>query len=136
MKKIPILILIIFAFIACNKTKVVVVEKFDSGEPKLVKEYSGRDTLNYLETKYYENNAKMIEGRCVGGEREGRWQAWYEDGTLWSEGDFKAGKNHGQHSVYYENGIMRFSGEYIDGARIGAWQFYDTLGTIIKTVEY
>ncbi|MDR2084320.1 MAG: hypothetical protein LBP67_04930 [Bacteroidales bacterium] len=128
--------IVVFAFIACNKTTVVIIEEYENGDPKIVREYVKNDTANYLETKYYSANIKMIEGAYVDGKREGTWKAWYQDGTLWSEGDFKEGKNNGNHVNYYENGAQRISGKYIDGVRTGAWTFYDTLGNVLQVIEY
>lgn len=128
--------IIILAFIACNKTTIVVIEEHENGEPKIVREYFKNDTTNYKETQYHIGNIKFLEGRCINGKREGVWRAWYEDGKLWSEGSFKDGKNNGKHVNYYENGAMRYSGEYRDGSRIGTWYFYDTLENIIKVNDY
>ncbi|MDL2240348.1 hypothetical protein LJC69_01850 [Bacteroidales bacterium OttesenSCG-928-K22] len=121
---------------SCNKNKVVVIEKHNDGTTKVMREYFKNDTLNYLETQYYNDGNKLLEGKCVNGERNGTWKAWYRDGKLWSEGDFDKGINHGEHFNYYEDGTLRYSGNYYEGKRTGIWKFYDTLGILIETREY
>lgn len=77
-----------------------------------------------------------MAGTYKNDQRDGQWKAWYEDGTLWSEGDYKDGKRNGLGIAYHENGKKYIEGMYKDDMRVGVWRFYDTLEVLVKEVDF
>ena len=49
-----------------------------------------------LNTDYYNNGKERMKGVIKEGKREGHWQAWYENGKLWSEAEYVKGINQGK----------------------------------------
>ena len=88
-----------------------------------------------LNTDYYNNGKEKMKGAIKEGQREGLWQAWYENGNLWSEAEYKKGLNHGKSITYFENGKVRYEGRYEDGKKVGVWKYYDEAGKLVKTIN-
>ena len=57
---------------------------------------------------------------------------FYENGKLWSWGEYTEGVRNGLSSVYYDNGVKKMEGNYKDDKQVGIWQFYDRKGNLIK----
>jgi antitoxin component YwqK of YwqJK toxin-antitoxin module len=133
-----LLVTLLIAIISGCSQKEVVEAAYENGDPKVVKYYhkKGNDLLLDREVVYYENKQKKIEGEYKDEQRDGRWKAWYKNGTLWSEGEYKAGKRNGIGISYHENGKKYIEGKYQDDIRVGAWRFYDTTGILTKEVNF
>jgi antitoxin component YwqK of YwqJK toxin-antitoxin module len=89
-----------------------------------------------MEVDYHPNGQKYMEGAYKENLREGKWTSWYEDGTLWSEGEFVAGESHGKTSVFHPNGQLHYKGSFNKGQRVGIWTFFDENGIKIKEIDY
>lgn len=125
--------------VSCNgrKSELQVIKTWPDGTPKLVFEYKKGDTIDpHYEIHYYRNGNKRIAGPLKHGLRHGKWQAWFEDGTLWSEGTYVDGKENGMKKIYYPNGNLYYKGIVTDGQRTGVWEFFDNEGQKIKEVDY
>lgn len=118
----------------------------------------GNETQHGLETKYYENGQKYMEGPWIDGTRQGAWRTWYTNGQLRGTGYFKNGdksgewhrwdehgikrgiynyKNdmlHGPLTKWNENGDMVEQGEFKFGNQDGQWITYDTEGVSTITI--
>ena len=129
-------ILAILTF-GCSR-KEVVESAYKNGNPRVVKYYhkKGAELMLDREVVYYENKQKKIEGEYKDQLRTGIWKAWYENGNLWSEGEFKDGKRNGKSNSYHENGKKYIIGMYGEDNRVGAWRFYDTIGALVKEVDF
>ncbi len=88
-----------------------------------------------MNTDYYANGKEKMKGLMKDGNREGLWQAWYENGNLWSEAEYTHGLNNGKSATYFENGKVRYKGNYEKGKKVGKWKYYDDEGKLIKTVQ-
>ncbi len=134
---IPLLLIHALLVSSCNKTSVK-TENFEDGTLKSEKTYEKTSEGEQLikEVTYHPNGKKYMEGSFRDGLREGHWVSWFDNGTLWSEGDFKQGESHGLRSVYYPNGQLYYQGMYEMGKRKGVWLFYDETGEKIKEVDY
>ncbi|MBZ0243678.1 MAG: hypothetical protein K8F24_10720 [Bacteroidales bacterium] len=111
---------------------------WDNGNPKTVrfyKEGAGEKTL-VKEKQYYPGGQLKMEGSFENTLREGEWKSWYEDGTLWSSGSFKAGKRHGIGIVYHPNGTKSIEGTYEEGRRTGLWKSWDESGNLISEQRF
>ena len=122
---------------SCNQPNVE-KELFDDGSVKLEKTFENIDGKAQLvkEIAYHPNGQKYMEGAFKDELREGKWTSWYEDGTLWSEGDFKAGESQGVRNVYHPNGQLHYKGTFDNGERTGAWTYYDEVGNKTKEINY
>lgn len=122
---------------SCNQLTVE-KELFDDGSVKLEKTFEkieGKEEL-VKEVAYHPNGQKYMEGAFKNDLRQGKWTSWYEDGTLWSEGEFNAGESHGVRTVYHPNGKLHYKGTFDNGERIGVWTYYDEDGTKTKEINY
>lgn len=70
------------------------------------------------------------------GKRHGQWIAFYGNGLPWSEQAYDKGIRSGANIVYYENEKVRYKGFYKNDQRDSVWNFYDSLGKLLKTVVY
>ena len=122
---------------SCNN-RTVEKELFDNGTVKSEKTYEKVDGKVQLisEVVYHPNGQKYMEGAFKDELREGKWTSWYENGTLWSEGEFKAGESHGARTVYHPNGQVHYQGTFDEGKRIGIWTFFDENGIKVNEINY
>lgn len=115
----------------------VIVDRYDNGQIFHVDYYDIENpSEKAYERKFYRSGQKFMEGALVGGERHGKWLAWYENGNLWSSADYKNGKEHGSNVVYYENGQVRYTKEHINGVANGLWQFFAPDGRLLGEIMY
>lgn len=137
MQHLLILALSITLLAACNKTTVK-KELFEDGSIKSEKTFEkiGGEEKLIKEVVYHPNGQKYMEGAYKDNLREGKWTSWYENGTLWSEGEFQAGESHGKTIVFHPNGQLHYEGSFDNGERIGIWTFFDENGIKIKDIDY
>lgn len=105
---------------------------------------------------YEFNKFLKTKGQIINGFREGRWEHYYEDGTLRGvnnylngklegnteeysrssklilKGQFLNNKKHGHWYWYYENGNIESEGDYFQNEREGEWLSYYENGQIEK----
>jgi antitoxin component YwqK of YwqJK toxin-antitoxin module len=115
-------------------TETEIVDIWDNGRAKTVRLYAEIDGEREAirEIYYYSDGAKNLEGPLLNGKREGLWKSWYEDGSLWSEGQFRNGMRQGPAVVYYPNGQKMLEGHYTDNERTGLWRSWDEEGRLIN----
>lgn len=122
-------------FSACTKPQRIVKETYKDGSPKLV--HYVVDETPVKEERFYDSGTKEMEGDLnSSGQRDGLWTAWYKNGALWSEGEFKNDARHGYSKVYWPNGKLRYEGRYNEGKQIGSWTFYNEQGVVEKEVNF
>lgn len=137
MKYFSVLLLISVFLVACGPKKVV-ESTYKNGNPNVVRYYDKVNGERQLvkEVVYYENENKKLEGDYANNKRSGHWKAWYEDGKLWSEGEYKDGKRNGPGIVYHENGNKYIESNYSNDEKTGKWRFFDSTGKLIQEVDY
>jgi antitoxin component YwqK of YwqJK toxin-antitoxin module len=130
--------LLIFIFSSCRFEHKVVEESYEDGSPKRVCLYKGKGEGRELikETTYYPNKQAQMEGTFKDNKRDGKWVYWYENGKIWSDGQFVKGKSEGKRTTYFENGKVRYEGFYKEDMRIGKWRFFDENGRMLQEVDY
>jgi antitoxin component YwqK of YwqJK toxin-antitoxin module len=84
----------------------------------------------------YKVNDFLEKGSYIGGLRDGKWQAFYQNGKLRYEGNYIQGNPEGLHKFYYENGNIKEEQYYISGLREKNWKKYDPKGDLILTITY
>lgn len=131
------LISISLTIVACGNKKVI-ESTYDNGKPNVVHYYktSKGEKVLQKEEIFYENGNKKMAGAFSNEQRDGQWKAWYEDGTLWSEGDYKEGKRNGPGITYHPNGKKFIEGTYKDDEKVGVWRIWDENGNLEKEVNY
>lgn len=131
------LISLSLTIVACGSKKVV-ESTYDNGNPNVVhyyKKVKGEKVLAREEI-FYEKGSKKMAGAFTENQRDGVWKAWYEDGTLWSEGVYKNGKRNGPGTTYHPNGKKYIEGNYKDDVQVGIWKIWDENGNLEKEVNY
>lgn len=141
MKKIIYTIFLILPLVACSKKEQVevIVQTFPDQTKQFVHTYeiTNSDSVPVQEIEYYHSGNVKMEGPLnKNGLRDGTWKAWFEDGSTWVTGEFKAGKNHGKRTVYFENGQKRMETHYENGNPVGNWLFWDENGKQIKVINH
>ena len=108
-----------------------VTDTFASGETRRIKFYDKTDTTTATyEKRYYKNGNICMEGPLdSNGLRDGRWTAWYDNGKVWSTGDYSHGLRNGENKVYYVNGQVQYNKKYVNDTAEGIWTFYLEDGT-------
>ena len=128
--------------VSCNRVKTTpeIKETYADGKPKKVEEYITNDMGNkvlYKETYYFPGEKKYISGTYDDTkERNGLWTSWYESGQKNSEQKYINGKEDGQYNVWHPNGKPWIKGKYNMGKEVGVWSFHDTLGNIVKEINF
>ena len=146
-----LIITLLICFAACNKRKPKpvfemnskgsqVVAAYNDSTPQVVYHYKvdkkGNPTGEKIgESYYYENKQEYIGGGLKDGKREGKWYAFFRDGSVQTEAFYVDGKEHGDYTVYRENGKPIFKGHYDHGICDGTWYFYDEDGTQTKKIK-
>jgi len=91
-------------------------------------------------TAYYENGQLMMEGNYKDGKLSGLWKSYYESGQLTTEGYMKDGEKYGLWKHYYENGQLEIEGEYkVQNDSIskdGIWKWYYKNGQLFQTANW
>jgi antitoxin component YwqK of YwqJK toxin-antitoxin module len=138
-----LLFLVVFAnIISCNRVKTTaeVKESYADGTPKKVEEYITNDNgekILYKETHYFSGEKKYISGTYNNSrQRNGVWTSWYENGKKNSEQNYINGQEDGEYNVWHPNGKQYIKGKYKMGQEIGVWSFYDTLGKVMKEINF
>lgn len=76
------------------------------------------------------------KGKYVGDLKDGKWEAFYADGTLKYEGNYIQGNPDGEHRFYYPNGKLKEVNYYIMGIGEKNWRKYDENGLLLLTITY
>jgi antitoxin component YwqK of YwqJK toxin-antitoxin module len=142
-KKGLLLFVVLASVTACNRVKTTpeIKETYADGKPKIIVEYiteeSGKKIL-YKETHYFPGGEKKhISGLYNNSQqRSGIWTSWYENGQKNSEYNFIDGKEDGVYNVWHSNGNQYIKGKYDMGKEVGIWTFHDTLGKVMKEVDF
>jgi len=146
-----LLITILICFAACDKRhpKPVFNEKtkgrevmaaYNDSTPQVVFYYkvdkNGKPTDEKIgESYYYENRQEYIGGGMKDDKRDGKWYAFFRDGSLQTEAFYVDGKEHGAYNVYQENGKPLYRAHFDHGKCDGTWYFYDNEGNITKKLK-
>ncbi|MDR1460012.1 MAG: hypothetical protein LBI60_07335 [Bacteroidales bacterium] len=139
-KRVLFLLAVCSIAVSCNRTTKEIKETYADGKAKKVDEYTTDDKGNkvlYKETFFFPGEKKYISGTYNNAQnRNGVWTSWYENGQKNSEQNYIDGKEDGKYRVWYPNGNPYIQGEYKMGMKIGMWSFHDTLGDVIKEVDF
>ena len=68
-------------------------------------------------------------------QKNGVYRAYYPNGQLKIEGNYKDGKEDGFWTVWYENGKKKAEGNYKNGDQVGKWTIYNEDGSVKLVYE-
>ncbi len=119
------------------KNKTEIVARYENGDPKTVRIFDMKAGQRkwVAEVHYHPNRKKSMEGPVVDDLRDGEWVSWYENGSIWSKGNFRKGIREGYGVVYHLNGKVQIEGDYLNGNPIGIWKSYDASGNLVSEVN-
>lgn len=149
----------------CDGKPIERVEEYwPDGSPRFLQEVvideEGNEIPHGLTAQFWPNGQKKLELEYNCGVRDGQRVAWYEDGKLWSQGEFVNGKDHGHwivwfsdetksqeftmvhgawhgvHTVWGANGTKRMEVEWVDGKRQGPLKIWDADGNLFSADHY
>jgi len=118
----------------------VIAESWNDTLPKVIFYYKldkeGNKTNERIGVaEFYQNQQEYVTGGLKEGKREGKWFAFFPDGSVQTEAFYINGKEHGPYNVYRENGNPIFKGHYNHGSCDGTWYWYDETGKETKKVK-
>lgn len=86
--------------------------------------------------KWVDDGGQLNEGTLVDGVYDGIWRGYYEDGTLYFEGEFSAGKRVGRHRTWYPNGQLEQEAAFENGSLEGFFRTWFEDGTLASEENY
>ncbi|NQX90589.1 MAG: hypothetical protein HRT74_00290 [Flavobacteriales bacterium] len=124
-----------WSIVGCKSVETCEVKSsFESGAKKEERCTLDKKTTH---TEYYEAGKVYMQGEIREGElREGVWQSFYEDGTMWSEHHYVDGVKDGAYKVFWPNGNNRIEGQYSKGQEVGLWKFFDQQGVVVQEKQW
>ncbi len=149
MRKLVLLFMVAALFTACDSNSTAkkkalegkeVISRYTNGSAQLERDYAivdGKRVAKY-EWEYYEDGNKLKEGPLSKEEkRDGQWKAYYRDGKLWSEGDYRNGVREGKTITYHSNGNKYYDGQFKKAQKVGVWKFYkESDGSFDYEIDY
>jgi len=87
------------------------------------------------EAHYYPNKQEYMGGAMKDGNREGKWYAYFPDGSVQTEAFYVDGKEHGVYNIYRENGKPYLKAHYDHGICDGTWIWYDENGKQTEKIK-
>lgn len=97
-----------------SKTYNTSLEKTTSGI-FIYKKYYPTTSVKTFEITYLDEAKKV---------KQGKFTHRYDNGNIWSTGDFVAGENHGEWKFYNSDGFLNKIGSFNNGLKIGTWKEY------------
>lgn len=119
-----------FMAVACN-SQTAETKKL---EPTTKVEQEKPDDSHFV--RFHDNGALYIDGQKENGKKVGYWSSWYKNGQLQSEVSFEKGERQGSYKAFFPNGQLRVEGTYNLGKSVKVWNFYDSTGVLLKTVDF
>lgn len=141
MKKFSFLFsILVLTLSACNNLPVrEVIKSYHTEQPEIVGyfiEENGKK-IKVGEEKYYPDGLLEYKGDFDhDGSRNGRWEYYFNNGKLWSVGEYKNGQMNGIKEVYWPTGKMRYKGQFLNNEKSGHWIFYNPDGSILKELDF
>lgn len=89
-----------------------------------------------LQEFHYPDGRIRMHGPLVNGQRHGSWTAYFPDGKIQSRGQYHNGSRQGVAEVFYPDGTPYYTGAYHQDRPFGEWAFYDSVGTLARSVVY
>lgn len=98
-----------------------------NGELEAVGEYR-RGQKDGRWERFFDDGRPMMKGEWRADVKHGEWQGYYRSGNLRFSGGYRDGKEHGEWTTFHENGRPHAKGEYAAGEKTGPWVWTDATG--------
>lgn len=131
--------IIAISFFSCNEDlSEKIVSSYPDGTPSKIEYYKYQGDFEVLvkHIRFYEGGEKKEEGEFKNSLRDGNWTYWYDNGEIWSKGQYTLGERNGETKVYFKSGKPQYFGYYVNGEADGKWTFWDGEGIKVKEVFY
>ena len=102
--------------VGCAREQEAVEVTWPDGSPRTAYVVLEGDTVGFR--AWHENGQLDREGGLKDGQRDGKWQAFYDDGTPWAEHEYAAGVQIGAYRTWYPNGTPNIEGQYDADRRV------------------
>lgn len=113
---------------------------YDDDKSVLKEEFFvSEEASNILEgdyTAFYEDGTIKTEGQFLNNKSTGIWMYYYQNGRLRMQGEIGNGRNIGKWEYYYENGSVKMTGELVDGKKEDTWVYYFKNNSIESEGKY
>ena len=142
--KFYILILTFFGFAFCLKSQTLTINsdslvEYFNAENNTRKIFVKGDNLPFtgVSVTYDQSSNVVLKNSFVHGELYGESRKYYSSGKLESLINYTDNLlQDGIYSEWYESGQLRIKGQYKRGVKIGTWEYYNSEGEEIKTIEF
>jgi len=118
----------------------VIKTYFDNGkmsaEWKFSKKEKFDETIKATLDAYYDNGRIWFESEFKNGKQDGMTKFSYPDGFPWEEMSFKDGQPHGDFKIYYPGGVVWIEGVYEEGHLKSLPKLYSETGEEKKKVSF
>ncbi|MDR2970785.1 MAG: hypothetical protein LBU83_02475 [Bacteroidales bacterium] len=123
-----------------NSPGGIIIASYNDTTPHVVFYYKVDEKGNPTQEKigeafYYDNKQEYVGGGLKDGKKEGKWYAFFKDGSVQTEVFYVDGQRHGDYNLYRENGKPLLKGHYDHGICNGTWYYYDETGKVKKKVK-
>lgn len=95
-----------------------------------------KDTSYKLLKSYWDNGKVQVKSYIRNGLKNGMTTQYFLDGSLISEGEFTNGKKNGTFRKFHPNGKVYSVEHFSFDKPVGDWNYYDTTGSLVKTVKH
>ncbi|MCL2289437.1 MAG: hypothetical protein FWC34_01840 [Bacteroidetes bacterium] len=115
-------------------------EMWNDTAPKVVYYYKLDEEGNPTQERigvaeFYQNKQEYVSGGLKDGKKDGKWYAFHNDGSVFTETFYVDGKHHGIYNLYRDNGHPLLKGHYNHGICDGTWSWYDEAGKQTKKIK-
>lgn len=131
------LLVISIALQSFSKGRIVVKQHYADGNPKIAVAFTNlKDSTEYTCIAYFDNGKIDSEVDYKNGIQEGYFRSFYKNGNKKQECFIRNGKKHGLLKTWYENGQPKSEGNYTNGIQDGTWKVWTDKNTLfVKTVR-
>ncbi len=96
-------------------------EYYENGRVKFTPTFIMTDGMEII--NYYESGGKQLRKNWCGGMVYGKWEEWYENGTIKTEGQ-------------YAERDPEKKRQYVISKKVGTWKYYNEEGKLVKEEFY
>ena len=126
----------VWLFMACDSPEQgTVIQTWETGAPKEV--HREMQDGSGVEVTIFHGNGKIhMRGKLLGGQRQGTWNTYREDGLPWSQVEYAGGIKDGLFRTWHTDGRPHIEGQHKSGSPTGSWRFFDVNGNLDHTEDF
>ncbi len=122
-------------FINAQELTESVVNSYPSGQKKAVVYSIKGESKDVIvkEIHFFENGQIQVEGTLKNKKRQGIWTFYYDNGKVWSTGEFDDGNSVGVFKIYDKKGQLKIKSYYKNNKKVK--EDYFSKGVLIKSKD-